>query len=57
MSIDYPGTPFSKPSYHAACYYFGALFPQFIAPDRPLVPQFALLTVIFLLMDLVWMPA
>ena len=37
--------------------YFGALFPQFIAPDRPLVPQFALLTVIFLLMDLVWMLA
>ena len=37
--------------------YFGALFPQFIATDRPLVPQFALLTVIFLLMDLVWMLA
>lgn len=35
--------------------YFGALFPQFIAPDQPLVPQFALLTLIFLLMDLAWM--
>lgn len=35
--------------------YFGALFPQFIAPDRPLLAQFLLLTVIFLAMDLAWM--
>lgn len=35
--------------------YFGALFPQFIVPEQPLIPQFALLSVIFLLMDLVWM--
>lgn len=35
--------------------YFGALFPQFIDIEKPMPPQFAVLTVIFLLMDLVWM--
>lgn len=35
--------------------YFGALFPPFISPDQPLFTQFALLTIIFLLLDLVWM--
>lgn len=35
--------------------YFGALFPQFINVHHNLAPQFALLTVIFVLMDLVWM--
>lgn len=35
--------------------YFGALFPQFIAPEKPLALQFATLTAIFLLLDLVWM--
>ena len=35
--------------------YFGALFPQFIDIQRSMPPQFALLTVIFLAMDLVWM--
>lgn len=35
--------------------YFAAVFPQFVLPGEPLVPQFALLTLIFVLMDLVWM--
>lgn len=35
--------------------YFGALFPQFIAPEEPLALQFTLLTLIFLSLDLVWM--
>jgi homoserine/homoserine lactone efflux protein len=35
--------------------YFGALFPQFIDLHQNLPPQFALLTIIFLLMDLIWM--
>lgn len=35
--------------------YFGALFPQFIDIHRSMPPQFALLTVIFLTMDFVWM--
>jgi len=38
-----------------AIVYFGALFPQFIKPEQALLPQFALLTVIFLSLDLVWM--
>lgn len=37
--------------------YFGALFPQFVAPEQPLLPQFTLLTVIFVVMDLIWMLA
>ena len=35
--------------------YFGALFPQFIDIHRSMPPQFALLTVIFLKMDFIWM--
>jgi len=35
--------------------YFGALFPQFIDTTQHLPPQFALLSVIFLVMDLMWM--
>jgi homoserine/homoserine lactone efflux protein len=35
--------------------YFGALFPQFVDISRSMLPQLALLTVIFLSMDLVWM--
>lgn len=35
--------------------YFGALFPAFINLDKNIAPQFALLTVIFLVMDFVWM--
>ncbi|WP_049632507.1 LysE family translocator [Cellvibrio sp. pealriver] len=35
--------------------YFGALFPQFIDINKSMPPQFTLLTVIFLLMDLIWM--
>lgn len=35
--------------------YFGALFPQFITSEKPLAPQFVLLSIIFLAMDLVWM--
>lgn len=35
--------------------YFGALFPQFIDIHRSMPPQFALLTVIFLAMDFIWM--
>jgi homoserine/homoserine lactone efflux protein len=38
-----------------AIIYFSALFPQFINPEQALLPQFALLTVIFLSLDLVWM--
>lgn len=37
--------------------YFGALFPQFIAPERPLLAQFALLVSLFVAIDLVWMLA
>lgn len=37
--------------------YFGALFPQFIAPERPLVPQLMLLVSLFVVIDLVWMLA
>lgn len=35
--------------------YFGALFPQFIDIQQSMPPQFALLTVIFLATDLLWM--
>lgn len=35
--------------------YFGALFPQFVSLERPLLPQFALLTSVFMLTDFVWM--
>jgi homoserine/homoserine lactone efflux protein len=35
--------------------YFGALFPQFIDIQKSMLPQFTLLAIIFLLMDLVWM--
>ena len=35
--------------------YFGALFPQFVHYDQPLVMQFALLTATFLITDLLWM--
>jgi len=35
--------------------YFGALFPQFIDIKQSLPPQFALLTVIFVAMDFMWM--
>lgn len=35
--------------------YFGALFPAFINLEKNIAPQFALLTVIFLVMDFVWM--
>lgn len=37
--------------------YFGALFPQFINYNQPLVSQFGLLTLIFLSTDLLWMLA
>lgn len=35
--------------------YFGALFPQFIQLNNSLPPQFALLTLIFVGMDFIWM--
>jgi homoserine/homoserine lactone efflux protein len=35
--------------------YFGALFPQFIAYHQPLAAQFLVLTLTFLITDLVWM--
>lgn len=35
--------------------YFGALFPQFIAYQEPLTPQFLILTLTFLVIDLMWM--
>lgn len=35
--------------------YFGALFPQFIAYQEPLAPQFLALTLTFLVIDLMWM--
>lgn len=35
--------------------YFGALFPQFIDINQSMPPQFALLTLIFLATDLLWM--
>jgi homoserine/homoserine lactone efflux protein len=35
--------------------YFGALFPQFIAYQEPLTPQFLTLTLTFLVIDLMWM--
>jgi homoserine/homoserine lactone efflux protein len=35
--------------------YFGALFPQFIDIHQAMPPQFAQLTIIFLIMDLMWM--
>jgi len=35
--------------------YFGALFPQFISYEKPIGSQFLILTVIFLLIDLIWM--
>ena len=35
--------------------YFGALLPQFVHYDQPLAVQFALLSAIFLSIDLVWM--
>jgi len=35
--------------------YFGALFPQFIAYQKPLAPQFLVLTLNFLAIDLMWM--
>lgn len=37
--------------------YFGALFPQFVDITESMMPQLALLTMIFLAMDLVWMTA
>jgi threonine/homoserine/homoserine lactone efflux protein len=38
-----------------ALIYFGALFPQFISYQQPLAVQFLLLTITFLITDLVWM--
>ncbi len=38
-----------------ALIYFGALFPQFITYDQPLAIQYALLTIVFLVSDLIWM--
>lgn len=35
--------------------YFGALMPPFIDIHKSMPPQFALLTIIFLMMDLIWM--
>lgn len=35
--------------------YFGALFPQFISYQNPIAPQFLLLTITFLVTDLIWM--
>jgi homoserine/homoserine lactone efflux protein len=35
--------------------YFGALFPQFINYHQPLISQFSLLTLTFLITDFVWM--
>ncbi len=35
--------------------YFGALFPQFIAYHQPLAAQFLILTLTFLVTDLIWM--
>ena len=35
--------------------YFGALMPPFIDITRSMPPQFALLTIIFLVMDFIWM--
>jgi homoserine/homoserine lactone efflux protein len=35
--------------------YFGALFPQFIAYQKPLATQFLILTLTFLVIDLIWM--
>ncbi len=35
--------------------YFGALFPQFIDIHQPMPSQFTLLTIIFLVTDLLWM--
>ncbi|RYY04937.1 MAG: LysE family translocator [Gammaproteobacteria bacterium] len=35
--------------------YFGALFPQFINYHQPLVPQFLVLTLTFLITDFLWM--
>lgn len=35
--------------------YFGALFPQFISYQQPIAVQFLLLTVTFLMTDLMWM--
>ncbi len=35
--------------------FFGALFPQFINVEQPVVPQFALMTLIFLVLDFIWM--
>ncbi|MES2673114.1 MAG: LysE family translocator [Pseudomonadota bacterium] len=37
--------------------YFGALFPQFITYHQPLLIQFSLLTLTFLITDLLWMLA
>jgi len=35
--------------------FFGALFPQFIAPSAPQVPQFLVLGVTFIFFDLLWL--
>ena len=35
--------------------YFGAIFPQFIDYNQPLVWQFSILTLIFLALDMLWM--
>lgn len=35
--------------------YFGALFPQFLQPEQPLVPQYTVLIAVFLAIDVVWM--
>ncbi len=37
--------------------YFGALFPQFITYNQPLIIQFSLMTLTFLIIDFVWMLA
>jgi len=38
-----------------ALLFFGALFPQFIAPSAPQVPQFLVLGVTFIFFDLLWL--
>lgn len=35
--------------------YFGALFPQFINVHNPVVPQFTIMTLVFLSLDFIWM--
>ncbi|HMG20664.1 MAG TPA: LysE family transporter, partial [Kofleriaceae bacterium] len=38
-----------------ALLFFGALFPQFISPSAPPVPQFLLLGVTFVFFELLWL--